>query len=53
MRIDRKMKMKKKKEMNWRARLYNDISSRRETERRNEMLLKAAFNELKLYNIII
>ena len=28
--------------MNWGARLYNDISSRRETERRNEMLLKAA-----------
>ena len=29
--------------MNWRARLYNDISSWSETERRNEMLLKAAF----------
>ena len=30
--------------MIWRARLYNDISSRRETERRNEMLLKAALD---------
>ena len=42
MRIDRKVKMKKKKEMNWREKLYNDISSCSKTERRNEMLLKAA-----------
>ena len=30
--------------MDWRERLYNDISSLRFTTRRNEMLLKAAFN---------
>ena len=38
-----KKDMKEKKEMDERARLYNDISSWSETERRNEMLLKAAF----------
>ena len=29
--------------MDWREEFVYDISSRRETERRNEMLLKAAF----------
>ena len=33
----------REKEIDERERLYYDISSRRETERRNEMLQKAAF----------
>ena len=37
-----KKDMKEKKEMDWREEFVYDISSRRETERRNEMLLKAA-----------
>ena len=35
--------MKEKKEMDWRKEFVYDISSCSETERRSEMLLKAAF----------